>query len=302
MTTTAARVRWCVFGGSGAVGGFLLPALHAAGNEVLALSRRPQPVPMPGLQWVLGSLEAASALGDAIAVGPRPDVICSLGPLDAFSRWLQRHPPAAATRVLALSSLSAEWKSDSPNPGERALARTLIESEQRVFDLCAAHDAVATLFRCGLIHGAGIDRSLTPLLTWADRCPLPWPRAAIGQRQPVHARDLAHALIVAAPRADLAQRVLALPGPEALTFPQMVQRSLAASGRAARVIPVPAPGLFQLARLLARLPGRIGSTAATLSRLYVDQLGTSEDWGLLDIPRRELLRVGADASGQFQHR
>jgi uncharacterized protein YbjT (DUF2867 family) len=126
---------------------------------------------------------------------------------------------------------------------------------------------------------------------------LPWPRAATGLRQPVHARDLARALVAAAPRADLAQRVLALPGPEALTFPQMVQRSLAASGRAARVIPVPAPGLFQLARLLARLPGRIGRTAATLRRLYTDQLGTSEDWALLDVPQCELLRVGEGESG-----
>jgi nucleoside-diphosphate-sugar epimerase len=294
--------RWCVFGGSGAVGRYLLPALGAAGVSVVALSRQPQPDSASGLQWVQGSLEDAPALQALIEAGARFEVICSLGPLDAFAAWLHRHPPARGVRVLALSSMSAEWKSDSPNPGERALARALIESEQRVLALCAAHAALATVLRCGLIHGAGVDRSLTPLLNWARRRPLPWPRAAIGLRQPVHARDLARALIVAAPRADLAQRVLALPGPEALSFPQMVQRSLAASGRAARVIPVPVPGLFRLASQLARLRGRAGSTAATLRRLYTDQLGTTGDWALLGIALDELGRVGGGESDQFQHR
>lgn len=302
MTSSFSTTRWCVFGASGAVGRFLLPALRDAGASVLALSRQPQPEPASGLHWVRGSLEHAPALQALMQADDPLEVICSLGPLDAFAAWLQRHPPAPGVRVLALSSLSAEWKSDSPNPGERALARALIESEQRVLGLCAARGAIASVFRCGLIHGAGVDRSLTPLLNWARQRPLPWPRAAIGLRQPVHARDLARALIAAAPRVDLAQRVLALPGPESLSFLQMVQRSLAAEGRSARLIPVPVPGLFRLAELLARLPGRAGNTAATLRRLYTNQLGTTEDWALLGIPPGELSRVGGAAPGQFQHR
>jgi hypothetical protein len=57
-----------------------------------------------------------------------------------------------------------------------------------------------------------------------------------------------------------------------------------------------------LASQLARLRGRAGSTAATLRRLYTDQLGTTGDWALLGIALDELGRVGGGESDQFQHR
>jgi len=285
-------MRWLVFGGSGAVGRFVLPALAAARCEVLALSREPTPVAIEGVRWLQGSLESAPALDRVLANDARVELICSLGPLDAFAAWLAAHPPAAGQRVIALSSLSAEWKQASPNPGERALARRLVDSEQRVLDLCMARDAGATLLRCGLIHGAGIDRSLSPLLRWAQRWPLPWPRAANGLRQPVHAQDLARAVLAVAAQPAFAQQRLSLPGPEALSFPAMLQRSLAGEARANGLLPVPLPGVFALGSLLARLPGRAGARSATLRRLYLDQLSPCDDWGRLGIPLAELQRVG----------
>lgn len=293
--------RWLVFGGSGAVGRFLLPALAAARCEVLALSRQPAPVAIEGVRWLQGSLECAPALDRVLANDARVELICSLGPLDAFAAWLAAHPPAAGLRVIALSSLSAEWKQASPNPGERALARRLVDSEQRVLDLCMARNAGATLLRCGLIHGAGMDRSLSPLLRWARRWPLPWPRAANGLRQPVHAQDLARAVLAVAARPEFAQLRLSLPGPEALSFPVMLQRSLAGQAQAHGLLPVPLPGVFALGSLLARLPGRVGARSATLRRLYLDQLSPCDDWGRLGIPLAELKRVGHEVGEQFQY-
>lgn len=290
--------RWLVFGGSGAVGRFLLPMLLAQHAEVLALTRAPVPPGVPSLHWLQGSLQAAPALDAVLEAGARFDVVCSLGPLDAFADWLDRHPHAAACRVLALSSLSAEWKQHSAHPAERSLARSLVDNERRVLQQCPG----ATLLRCGLIHGAGVDRSLSPLLRWARRRPLPWPRAARGLRQPVHAADLARAALAAAARPQLAQRVLALPGPEALSFPVMLQRSLAAEGRRSRVIPVPLPGLEWLVGLLAGMHGRFGARAATVRRLYRDQLSPSQGWGELGIALSDLRRVGDAAADGFQYR
>lgn len=287
-----------MFGGSGAVGRFLLPMLLAQRAEVLALTRAPVPPGVASLRWLQGSLQAAPALDAVLEADMRLDVICSLGPLDAFADWLHRHPYAAAGRVLALSSLSAEWKQQSANHAERALARSLAENEQRVLRQCPE----ATLLRCGLIHGAGVDRSLSPLLRWARRRPLPWPRAARGLRQPVHAADLARAVLAAAARPQLAQRVLALPGPEALSFPVMLQRSLAAEGRGSRLIPVPLPGLEWLAALLAGSRGRLGARAATVRRLYLDQLSASQGWDALGISLSDLRRVGDAAADEFQYR
>lgn len=285
--------RWLVFGGSGAVGRFLLPALSDAGAEVLALSRAAQASERSGLRWLRGSLQHSPTLDAVLAKGEHFDVLCSLGPLDAFAHWLERHPPAPGASVLALSSLSAEWKQRSPNPAERALAASLIRNEQRVLATASGQGANATLLRCGLIHGAGVDRSLTPLLRFARRWPLPWPRAARGLRQPVHAFDLARALCAAALRRGLAQRVLSLPGPEAVTFAHMLQRSLEAEGLSGRLIPVPAPGAAALLALLARGGGRLAAASAMAHRLYADQVAPTQDWHLLDIFPESLRRVGA---------
>lgn len=291
-----------MFGGSGAVGGWLLPALQEANREVVALSRESKPSVSMGLSWLQGSLESAPSLDALIERGARFDVICCLGPLDAFAAWIERHPPAASTRVLALSSLSAEWKRNSPNAAERALARALADGERRVFEICAGHAALATVLRCGLIYGTGTDRSLSPLLRWARRRLLPWPRAAQGLRQPVHARDLARAVQKVAARPQLAQRMLALPGPESLSFRHMLQRSLAAEGLDKRLLPVPLPGVFAAASLLSRVQGRFGTGAATVRRLYLDQLSPCDDWALLGVPLDELWRLEATAGDQFQNR
>lgn len=293
MQTQNLPLRWLVFGGSGAVGRFLLPTLREAGAEVLALSREARTDEHSRLRWFRGSLQHAPALDALLAQGERMDVLCSLGPLDAFADWLERHPPAAGVRVLALSSLSAEWKQQSPNPAERALAASLLANERRVLSMASAHAATATLLRCGLIHGADIDRSLTPLLRFARRWPLPWPRAARGLRQPVHARDLARAVLAASERPALAQPVLSLPGPEAVTFRCMLQRSLDLEGLRGRVIPVPTPGLRGLLGVLARGHGRLAAGAATLRRLYLDQLGPQDGWALLGISLDSLRRVAA---------
>jgi hypothetical protein len=176
--------RWLVFGASGNLGRCLLARLLADRNEVHAVSRRPMGA-AHGVHWHCTSLESAPE--PATLVGALPTVIACCGPLDAFSQWLATHPPAPGTRVLALSSLSAEWKAQSPQPQERALAERLRDSEARLLEVCADRAAIATVFRCGLIYGGGECRSLAPLLRLARRLRvLPWPRRARGLREPVH--------------------------------------------------------------------------------------------------------------------
>lgn len=54
-------MRLAITGGTGFVGARLIAAALAAGHQVQALARRPQP-PQPGLDWVAGALDAPDAL------------------------------------------------------------------------------------------------------------------------------------------------------------------------------------------------------------------------------------------------
>ena len=80
---------------------------------MVAVSRAPRGAPEFWLQ---------ADLNDARVEWPAVDTAICLGPLDAFAAWLQRQPATGLRRVIALSSMSAESKRESPDPAERALA------------------------------------------------------------------------------------------------------------------------------------------------------------------------------------
>ena len=226
-----------VFGASGAVGRYLLPMLGAVSRsdaaqpdrhyKILPVSRNPR----------AGWLDAD--LNDSGKSWPVADIVISLGPLDAFAAWLERQP-VAPTRVIALGSMSAESKRESPNAAERALAERLRDSESRILAIGARRGLTCTLFRPTLIYGAGVDRSLAPIARFAQRWHvLPIPMGATGLRQPVHAGDLARACIAVIDCPASSGRIYELGGGERLTFVAMLQRLRA--GVSGTVVPLPIP-------------------------------------------------------------
>jgi len=238
-----------VLGASGAVGGFLLPRLRTH-YKVLPASRCER------TDWIRGDLN------DPGVSWPAADIVISLGPLDAFAAWLQRqaNPPR---RVIALSSMSAESKRESPDTAERELAARLGAAETGVFNIGAERGIACTIFRPTLIYGAGTDQSLAPIARFARRWHvLPIPLGATGLRQPVHAADLAEACLAVIDRATTHGKTYALGGGERVSFAAMLWRLRAA--QPGFIVPMPAP-LFAL-RFFARLrSARI--TRAALARL-----------------------------------
>lgn len=210
-----------VFGASGAVGGFLLPRLLAAGAVVHAISRQPsRPASEPRLHWLAGDLYATIA-----ALPAQADAIVSLGPLDAFADWFAAHPVAGVGRVLALSSMSAESKRASPDPAERALAARLQAAEARLTRAAEQRGTAWTIFRPTLIYGSGTDRSLAPIARFVRRWHvLPIPFGASGLRQPVHAGDLADAVAAALGVRATYGKTYPLGGGERLPFDCMLLR------------------------------------------------------------------------------
>src|SRR6185437_6099178 len=105
---------------------------------------------------------------------------------------------------------------------------------------CARHGCAWTVLRPTLVYGAGLDRSLTPIARRALRTrlfPIPSGR---GLRQPVHADDIAMAVLAALECPAAAGRVLSIGGGERLACSQMFARVRRSLPRATVPVRLPA--------------------------------------------------------------
>lgn len=279
-----------VLGGSGAVGRFLLRRLAMSGQRAAVLSRAPAPgwsAAWTELRWLRGDLDSVQ-----FPLGRRQ--VLSAGPLDALARRLPAWPLAPGSRVVALSSMSAVWKLDSPNPAERSLAAGLLSDERALQAHCAAAALELVLLRPTLIYGAGIDRSLSPLLRIARRWRrLPWPLAARGRRQPVHADDVAAALLAAAGTPRPPAQPLPLPGGSCLAYDALVDCLLARLAPGCRRLPLPVPLPEAWLARAAGGRGRFAALAAQLWRARADQLADA-GWSVLGHTPRAFMPEKAD--------
>ncbi|HJR12365.1 MAG TPA: NAD-dependent epimerase/dehydratase family protein [Rhodanobacteraceae bacterium] len=177
-----------VCGASSQIGCFLLPELVRAGSRVLALSRSPQPE-IAGVTWLQGALPQPPDRSD------RATAVCSFAPLEALATWIDSGAAPKLERVVATSSMSAESKQASPIAAEREIARRLREGEAALAQACDRRGIAWTIFRPTLIYGAARDKSLTPLARRAVRWRVFGLPAGSGWRQPVHAGDIATAVL-----------------------------------------------------------------------------------------------------------
>ena len=263
-----------VFGASGAIGRYLLPQLEPK-YRVLPVSRTPRP------DWICANLL------DPATNWPSTDIVLSLGPLDAFAAWLERGGGQDLRRIVAISSMSIVSKRDSPDPAERALAERLRSAEATLVHIADERGIAWTTFRPTLIYGAGSDHSLAPIARFARRWRLlPIPLGANGLRQPVHARDLASAVLAVLDRPATCSKIYELGGAERLRFDAMLWRLRRAVP--GLVLPLPVP-LLAL-RLAAGSGPSTALTQGSLMRLrqplLADNTAATKDFGYSPAPFR----------------
>ncbi|MEJ2534104.1 MAG: NAD-dependent dehydratase [Gammaproteobacteria bacterium] len=223
-----------VLGASSQVGIFAVPALAAAGARVIAVSRggRPQGWPeLPGVTWTgagPGEVPGVTAI----------DALLSAGPLALASAWLAARREIG--RIAATSTTSVTVKADSADSAERRAMAEIRAAEESLAQACAGRGAPLVLLRPTLVWGCGLDRNVTSLARFIERfgfCPVA--RGAAGRRQPLHAADLAEALVRGLSRWNEGQLAAPLCGGETVVYPEMAGRVCEALGRPRRLLPLP---------------------------------------------------------------
>jgi uncharacterized protein YbjT (DUF2867 family) len=254
------------------VGRNLLPLLQAPRFAVTAFTRSPPALWRDQFARIAWS---QSSLADAPAIAAGVTHVLSLGPCDAFIDWLARQAPSPSLRqVIAFGSTSADTKIDSASADERALAQNLRESEARLASECARLGAAWTLLRPTLIYG-GVDDLVARIGRIAARWHVyPRPLGAIGKalRQPVHAADLASAVVASIDNPAAFERRFDLAGRETLSLAALIRRSAQAGSSFALPLPLPADALLRLAGSIGALPRNSGLSGASRMRLGRDQV------------------------------
>jgi len=248
-----------VLGATSLIGRFVLPRLQAQGVPVFALSRTAN----RGQGWRIGDLSDA----DLQSRLPACATVLSLSPIWHLPQAMTALKAKGLQRLVAFSSTSVFTKTASPDPHEREVVRRLADGEAAVRAFCEANAVRWTILRPTLIYAEGQDQNVTRLARLIRRLGfLPLAGSGKGLRQPVHADDLAAAVIAAARSLAAYDKAYDLPGGETLTYRQMAERVFAGMGRRPAIIAVPEPA-WALAFALARpfLPGATAQMGARMS-------------------------------------
>ena len=233
-TTLRTDFRAGVLGATSLVGEFLLPELLEAGIDVVPFSRQKISSTLDDIEWrqlVEGQLP--------ISAGGDIPLWVSLLPIWLLPQYLDMLQSAGITRLVALSSTSCFTKKTSPYAAERALAQRLVAAEDELLQWGKANGVAVILLQTTMIYGLWQDQNVAAIANFIQRYrffPLLGP--AGGQRQPVHAQDVAFACHAALIKSGLSQAYI-LSGGEELTYSEMVTRIFMALGRPVRFIQIP---------------------------------------------------------------
>ncbi len=241
-----------VLGAGNLIAAYLLPRLAAAGRDTIAVARRDVAVP-PGTR-----VERVDFAEDGPWSVPPGALVVSVLPLALLARALPRL--AGARAVVAIGSTSLFSKADSDDPQERATARKLERAEAALAEWGRREGVAWTVLRPTLVYDGVGDRNIARMVRLARRArALPIARPSHGLRQPIHADDIATALLGALDNPAAADRAFNIAGGEVLTYRAMAERVFRSQGLHPRFLVLPVSWL----RFAFGLAARVGIVRET---------------------------------------
>lgn len=221
-----------IFGGRSLVGPYLFQHLAEAKLTAEVISRETINLP-PGFSHQKVDLNNVRAWSV-----PENAIVLSLAPLWVLARHLPRF--LGAQSIVALGSTSRFAKIKSKDPKERAIAESLSLAEDILTKWSAKCQTRATILRPTLIYDGKNDRNITRVANFIRRFGFfPVAKPANGLRQPIHADDVAAAIMGAMGNACVYDQALNISGGEVLPYYQMIARVFEALDKKPRLLPLP---------------------------------------------------------------
>lgn len=231
-------------GGSGFLGGRVIPALVAAGYEPTALVRTSaaaERVEALGATPIAGDLDDPASI-DAAFTESGADALVNLASL-GFG-----HAPTIVAAAEEAGLKRAVFVSTTSIFTRLATASKPVR--QAAEDTIQASGLDWTIVRPTMIYGTPGDRNMARLLRGLRRLPaLPLPGGGRGLQQPVHVDDLAAAIVGALDRPASIHRAYDVAGPEPLSLRAVVEEAAQAVDRHPRLVSMPLRPTVALVRL-----------------------------------------------------
>jgi uncharacterized protein YbjT (DUF2867 family) len=266
-----------VTGGSGFTGAFVVRQLVDRGHQVFALARSERAagkVSELGATPVEGDLDAPATLAEAFAAGGAEHLVnvASLG-FGHADGIVGAAEAAGLDRAVFVSTTALFTKLNVPSKRVRGAAEDRIRCSSLRW----------TIIRPTMIYGTPRDRNIARLLQVLAKVPVvPVPGGGHRLQQPVHVEDLATAIVAALEREAAVGKAIDVPGPEPLSFRELLLTAGTAVGRRPKLVPVP----FRLTMEGLRLYERV-SSSPRLKAEQLERLG--EDKAFDPGPAREIL-------------
>ncbi|MCD6035122.1 MAG: glycosyltransferase family 2 protein [Rickettsiales bacterium] len=267
-------------GGTGQVGLAILRRLLASDTETIGLYHsKVIDFSHEKLKWIYGNLQYPDGVD---LRRHQPKTLIYTPALWYLPDHLEKFAAAGVKRLICFSSTSIQGKANSHNDYERDLVLKFQEAEEKVSRMADRLGIAWTIFRPTLIYGIGFDRNISSIVKFIKTFNFfPVYQEAKGLRQPVHADDLAKAVISVLNNPATFGKCYTLCGAEQLTYYEMVGRLFDALNMPRHIGSLQLlPHMIDAYSLLMRAPETNSEIARRMNHdLVFDDTAARQDFG-----------------------
>jgi len=181
-------------------------------------------------------------------------------------------------RIVLLSSTSRIAKRNSTDVYEQNIVQQLTKGENQVSAWATANHIEWIILRPTLIYGLGQDKNITEITRFITRFHFfPIFGKAAGLRQPIHAKDVATACLLALKTLNIKNRTYNLSGGEILTYREMIRRIFIALDKKPLLITIPLWSFKLAVSFLRFFPRYRNWSSAMAERMNQDMIFDSSE-------------------------